>query len=225
MPCKRELKNVDLYNERFFVYSYSCIDQDNWSTEEDFKNFENDFLKYNNLLPSSNTSEQNTEELNKNTRVIEQVKYSRFGFTKQSATLMTSSIDFNNYTKLLFSFENEYFYTLIISLYQRIYLKIIENKFNKKKNVRNIRNKFIKFTKELWSNEITNSAVGTIIYEKWKEIFELEETYNEIKNKYDIVYKNLSIEKNNKANKIILIALIISLLLNIVNFIAIVKLL
>ena len=220
-----ELKNVDLYNERFFVYSYSCIDQDNWSTEEDFKNFENDFLKYNNLLPSSNTSEQNTEELNKNTRVIEQVKYSRFGFTKQSATLMTSSIDFNNYTKLLFSFENEYFYTLIISLYQRIYLKIIENKFNKKKNVRNIRNKFIKFTKELWSNEITNSAVGTIIYEKWKEIFELEETYNEIKNKYDIVYKNLSIEKNNKANKIILIALIISLLLNIVNFIAIVKLL
>ena len=33
-----ELKNVDLYNKRFFVYTYSCIDQDNWNKEEDFNN-------------------------------------------------------------------------------------------------------------------------------------------------------------------------------------------
>ena len=219
-----ELKDIDLYNKRFFVYSYSCIDQDCWNSENDFDTFENEFLKYNNLLPSSNTSRQNKEELDKNARIIDQIKYSRFGFTKQSGTLMTSSVDFNNYTKLLYSYENEYFYTLIISLYQRIYLKKLDNRFVKKKNLKRIRNKFVKFSRELWSNEITNSAVGTIIYNKWKEIFELEEIYNEIKNKYDTIYKDLNIEKNNRTNKVILIALIISLILNVINFIAITKL-
>ena len=46
----------------------------------------------------------------------------------------------------------------------------------------------------------------------------LEEIYSNIKNKYDVIYKDSSVEKENKVNKVILIALIVSLLLNIVNF-------
>lgn len=218
-----ELKDVDLYNKRFFVYTYSCIDQDNWNTEEDFENIQSDFLRYSNVLSNNDTLDFNIDEFDRNIGIIEQFKYSRFGFTKQSASLMSSSIDINNYTKLLFDYENEYFYTLVISLYQRIYLKKLENEFKSRKDINKIRRKFTKFTKELWLKEITNSVTGTIFYNKWKEVFELQEIYDEIKNKYDIIYKELNIEKSRNTNKIILVALVISLLLNILNFIALIK--
>ena len=58
-----------------------------------------------------------------------------------------------------------------------------------------------------------------------KEIFELQDIYEGIKNKYDVIYKESNIENNSKVNKIILVALAISLLLNIVNFIALLKIL
>ncbi len=219
-----ELKDVDLYNKRFFVYTYSCIDQDNWNIEDDFKDLESDFLRYSNVLPSNNTLDFVTNEYDKTIQMIEQFKYSRFGFTKQSASLMTSSMEISNYTKLLFDYENEYLYTLIISLYQRIYLKKLENQFKDKKDTNNIRNKFTKFTKEIWLKEITNSAVGTIFYNKWKQVFELQEIYDELKNKYDVIYKELNIDSSKNINKIIVITLVISLLLNIVNFIALLKL-
>ncbi len=219
-----ELKDVDLYNKRFFVYTYSCIDQDNWNNEDDFKNIESDFLRYSNALSSSNTLDFATNEFDKTIQTIEQFKYSRFGFTKQCASLMTSSIEISNYTKLLFDYENEYLYTLIISLYQRIYLKKLENEFKSKTDINSIRNKFTKFTKEIWLNEITNSVTGTIFYNKWRDVFELQEIYNEIKNKYDVIYKELKIEKTSKINSIIEIALAVSLLLNIVNLIVLLKL-
>lgn len=211
------LKDVDLYNKRFFVYTYSCIDQDNWNTEEDFENIQSDFLRYSNVLSSNDTLDFNIDEFDRNIGIIEQFKYSRFGFTKLSASLMTSSIDINNYTKLLFDYENEYFYTLIISLYQRIYLKKLENEFRSRKDINSIRRKFTKFTKELWLEEITNSVTGTIFYNKWKEVFELQEIYDEIKNKYDVIYKELNIENSSRVNKVILITLVISILLNILN--------
>lgn len=220
-----ELKDVDLYNKRFFVYTYSCIDQDNWNTEEDFKNIQSDFLRYSNVLSSNDTLDFNMDEFDRNIGIIEQFKYSRFGFTKQSASLMTSSVDINNYTKLLFDYENEYLYTLVISLYQRIYLKKLENEFKSRKDINKIRKKFTKFTKEIWLEEITNSLTGTIFYNKWREVFELQEIYDEIKNKYDIIYKELNIEKSRSTNKIILGALIISLLLNVINFITLINIL
>ena len=49
---------------------------------------------------------------------------------------MASNIDINNYTKLPFEYENEYLYTLIISLYQRICLKKIESDFKCKKDIK-----------------------------------------------------------------------------------------
>ena len=218
------LKNVDLYNKRFFVYTYSCIEQDAWNKEEDFINLEGNFLKYSNVLSNDETLDLNLKELNKNIQNIEQFKYSRFGFTKQSASLMTSSIDINNYTKLLFDYENEYLYTLLISLYQRIYLKKLSNSFKDKKDIKNLRKKFAKFTKEILLNEITNSVTGTVFYNKWREVFEIQETYDEIKNKYDVIYKDLKIEKINKDNKIIWFLLLASIFLNIFNLIAMMSL-
>ena len=219
-----ELENIDSYNKSFFVYTYSCVNQDIWNTEEDFEKIQSDFLRYSNVLSSNDSLDFNESQL-KDIKAIEKFKYSRFGFTKQSSSVITSSIDINNYTKLPFSYENEYLYTLIISLYQRIYLKKIQNNFNNNKDMNSIRKNFTKFTNEIWLNEITNSSTGTIFYNKWKKIFELQEIYNEIKNKYDVLYKSLNIDRTDNANKVILLVLGISLLFNIVNFIIIAKLL
>ncbi|MBQ3145236.1 MAG: hypothetical protein IJB90_01425 [Clostridia bacterium] len=220
----KELENIDLYNKRFFVYTYSCIEQEDWNEEEDFKNLENDFLKFSNVLSNNSTLDFDAKELKQSMYVNEQFRYARFGFTKQSASLMTSSIDINNYTKILFDYENEYLYTLIIGLYQRIYLKKLENDFKSKNDIEKVRKNFYKFTKEIALSEITNSLTGTMFYNKWKKIFELRDIYDEIKNKYDVLYKELNIDKNIKVNKFILIALVISLLLNVVNFVVLIRL-
>ena len=159
-----------------------------------------------------------------NVYINKQFKYARFGLTKQSSSLMTSSVDINNYTKILFDYENEYLYTLIISLYQRIYLKELENDFKSKNDIKIVRKRFYTFEKEINSAEITNSLTGTMFYNKWKKIFEIQDIYNNLKNKYDVLYKELNIDKTTKVNKFILIALAVSLLLNIVNFVALANL-
>ena len=215
-----ELEDVDLYNKRFFVYTYSCIDQDNWSSEEDFERIQSDFLRYSNVLPSNDTLDFNLNEFDKNIQTIEQFKYSRFGFAKNSASLLTSSIDINNYTKLLYDYENEYLYTLIISLYQRIYLKKLKNDFKHTKNINKVIKKFVKFTKEISFNEITNSTIGTIFYNKWKEVFEIQEIYKGIKNNYEL----LETDRNKRISKVVWILLLISMLLNVFNIIALIRL-
>ena len=213
------LKDLDLYNKRFFVYSYTCVDQDNWNSADDFKNIENDFIKYSNVLSNNSTLEFDNKELKSITQTIKPFKYAKFGFTKQSSSLMTSSADINNYTKILFEYENEYLYTLLICLYERIYLKKLENNFKEKDSLE----EFSKFTEELWTHEITNSMTGTMFFNKWKEVFELKAVYNQIRNKYDVIYKELKVDNNAKINKVIAIALVISLVLNVINFIALVK--
>jgi len=217
-------EETDLYNKRMFAFEYVCIDQENWNREEDFKNIENDFIKYTNLLSNNNTISFNSKDFKDNFQEIKGFKFAKFGFTKQSASLITSNVDINNYTKLLYDFEHEYLYTLIIALYQRIYLKKIEEKLNSKNNLESGIKNFYKYTNEIWYSEITNSLTGTMYYSKWKEIFESDKIYSNIKNKYEIIFKELKIEQNNKSNKIVSIALLVSLLLNIVNFIAIIKL-
>lgn len=218
-------QQIDLYNKRFFAYTYACIDQDNWKSEEDFKDLETDFLKFSNVLSGDSTLDFNPEELENTIQTLEQFRYAKFGFTKQSASLMASSIDINNYTKLLFDYENSYFYTLIISLYQRIYLKKLENDFKNKKDINKLRESFSKFTKEILLKEITNSVTGTIFYKKWRKVFELEEIYDELKNKYDILYKEMNIDRDKKVNRIILIALVISVIFNIINFVTLLSIL
>ncbi len=216
------LKGIDIYNQRFFVYTYNCIDQKDWNEDSDFDNLKEDFLKMTNVL--SHNSNQHCKETIQNIEDISKWKYAKFGFTKQSASLMVSNIDINNYTKLPFKYEHEYLYTLILSLHQRIYIKKINAEFKGKKDINIIRKNFTKFTKEIWTKEITNSETGSMLYSKWMETFELENNYDEIKTKYDVIYKDLGIKENTKTNKIITLILIISLILNVINLIALIKL-
>ena len=55
------------------------------------------------------------------------------------------------------------------------------------------------------------------------ETLELEKLYNQVKNKYDILYKDLNIEKNKTTTIIIAIILVSSLVFNILNFIVLMR--
>ena len=74
------------------------------------------------------------------------------------------------------------------------------------------------FTKNVWIQEITNDSTGTQIFNMWKQILETNEIYNDMRNKYNILYKELNIEKEAKTNKIISILLVVSLIVNIIIF-------
>ena len=72
----------------------------------------------------------------------------------------------------------------------------------------------------MWIQEITDDETGTLLNHKLQEVFELEKLYAEVKNKYDVLYKELNIERNRNSLIIISVILVISLILNILNFIA-----
>lgn len=145
------------------------------------------------------------------------------GFSKQGVVLFASSNDINNFTELPNRFENEYFYTYILNLYKQIYLKKLEVEFRNSSNLKIARKKFIEFTKNLWVQDITDDEIGSSINYKFGKIFELDRLYYEIKTKYDVLYKELNIEKNSKAITVVAIILVISLIFNILNYIELIK--
>lgn len=214
-----DTKKIDIDTDRFLTYAYTCIDQEEWNDKKSFENVENEFLKYANVLPSSYNSNFERENIKEDLKIISKWKYRRWGFTRLGSTLLASGIDMENYTKLPFAYENEYFYTYILALYQRIYLKKLMVEFKKSKKKEQMRKEFIKFTKELYLQDITDNDTGGLMYQRWKEVLEINELYLTVKEQYEVLYKELDIEKDKKVNKFILVVLAISLLLNIWNFI------
>ena len=207
---------LNLDTEKFLTYSYSCIDQSAWNQENGFEAIEHNFIKYANILPADNSRNFELEKV----KTFSKWKYAKLGLTKSGMVLFSSSQDMNNYTILPDEYENQYLYTYILNLYKKIYLKKLELEFKNASKVKKARKNFIDFTKNLWIQEITEDETGTLLNHKLQEVFELEKLYNEVKNKYDVLYKELNIEKNRKSTIMIAVILVISLIFNILNFIA-----
>lgn len=213
-------KKIDIDTNRFLTHAYTCIEQKDWNESKAFKGIEFEFLKYANVLPSSHKSSFDRKHM----QILSKMKFVKTGFTKEGTTVLASGIDTYNYTKLPYMFENEYLYTYILVQYQKIYLKKLEKEYKQANTAAQAREKFIHFTKKLWIHEITNDDMGSEWYKKCKSVAEVEKIYHTIKSKFDIAYQELNIEKENKINKVILCILGISLLLNIANFIVLMRL-
>ena len=212
-----EAAKYDIDTERFLSYSYACIEQDYWNEYRKFENIEHNFIKFTNIMPASNIASFIKDE----SVTISEWKYAKLGLTKQGITLFSSATEMNNYTILPEEFETQYFYTYILNLYKKIYLKKLGFEFINSKNLKKARNKFIEFTKKIWIQEITEDEAGTIINHRLNEVLELDSLYLSTKNKYDVLYKDLNIEKNSKSTIIIAFILLASLIFNIMNFIQI----
>lgn len=210
---------LDIDTERFLTYSYTCIDQEAWNSTKSFETIEQNFIKFANILPADNVANLKNGEMIS----FSKWKYAQIGISKQGATLMASSCDINNYTILPSDYETVYFYTYILALYKKIYLKKLSLEFKEQLKVKKTRKRFISFTKDLWIIDITEDENGTLLNHKLKEILELEELYYKVKSEYDLYYKELNISKDKTATIVMAIILGCSLVLNIVNFILLSK--
>lgn len=214
-----EAMKLDIDTERFLTFSYVCIDQENWNNTNEFDKIRSSYIKYLNVLPSDNSVNYSKEDM----KVISNWKYAKLGVTKQGVTLFSSSCDMNNYTVFPQEFEEQYLYTYILAMYTKIYLTKINLEFRQGTNVKKTRKEFIKFTEDLWINEVTQEDTGSLFYQNLKEVLKLNEIYFDTKNKYDILYKEMNIEKSAKNNVVIKIILIITLILNTINIIFLAK--
>ena len=210
-----EAMKLDVDTERFLTYSYVCIDQEAWNATNTFDTIEHNFIKYANILPADNSRSLEEEKVT----TVTKWKYAKIGLTKLGCTLFSSSADMNSYTILPDEYENQYFYTYILNLYKKIYLKKLERDFKNPRKVKETRKKFVEFTKKIWIQEITEDETGTILNKKIQETLDLEKLYIEVKSKYDILYKELNIEKNKRTTIVISVVLVLSLIFNILNFI------
>ena len=206
--------NLDI--ERFYTYSYTCVKQEAWNVTTSFEDIKNEFLKYVNIF--SNDSNTNSV-MCENSKIINLSKYSKVGISKLGVNLLSSDCDINNYTVLPVEYENQYFYTYILSLYLKVYLKKLNYEFKEGKDIETTRRKFINFTKNLWLQEITSDDMGSLFYTYIKDVLEIDKLYNDVKNKYNILYSELKIEKNEKLTGFIVLVLVATLFFNIINFI------
>lgn len=216
-----ESLKLDIDTERFLTYSYICIDQSAWGISHEFDEVKHYFDKYINILPADDI--KNIENNNKKIITMSKWKYAKMSLNKLGVMLFSSSEDMNNYTILPNEYENQYLYTYIINLYKKIYLKKIAVELKDPKKVKKARKKFIEFTKKMWIQEITEDEIGTMLNHKIQETLELEELYNEVKTKYDVLYKDLNIEKNKRVTILIGLVLVISLVFNVLNFVILAK--
>jgi len=214
-----ETKKTNIDVNRFLVYSYVCLDQEYWSSEDDFKKIENEFYKYANILPSTFNSRFENQQL----KLVDLGQYIKVGITRSGMNMITSSINTFNYTKLTNDHENQYLYTYLLSLYKGIYLKKLQKELREKENLKQTKEHFRKFTSQLWSLEMTNDDNGNLLANKIAEALELSKVYQLVKDEYDVGYKNQKIEKNITLNKILIGILVISLIFNIINFIMIIS--
>lgn len=214
-----ETLKLDIDTQSFLTYSYVCIDSEAWNISKSFEDIEYNFIKYANFLPADNSADL---ELNEAT-IFSEWKYAKMGFSKQGVVLFASSSDINNFTELPNKFENEYFYTYILNLYKKIYLKKLEVEFRDSSNLKMARKKFIEFTKNLWAQDITDDEIGSNINYRLIKGLELGRLYYEIKTKYDVLYKELNIEKNSKAIIVVAFILVLSLIFNVLNYIELIR--
>ena len=205
-----ESMKLDIDTERFLTFSYVCIDQENWNSTNEFDKIRNSYMKFLNILPSDNSINYSKEDM----KVISKWKYAKLGITKQGVTLFSSSCDINNYTVFPQEFQEQYLYTYILAMYTKIYLKKINLEFRQGTKIKKTRKEFIKFTQDLWINEVTSEDTGSIFYQYLKEVLELNAIYFDTKNKFDILYKELNIERNTKINIAIAILLVATLIIN-----------
>ncbi len=222
---KENNNNKQVANSQFYTYSYLCLDNKEWNEKNEFEKIGNEFYKYVNVLPNNYSSDFNKENLEMNMHLIDKFKYSKIGLTNLSSNLMCSGVDIYNFTKLPYEFENQYFYTYIFGLYKKMFLRKTNLEINNIETLKKVRSKFAKFTKEIWNEEVTSDDTGTLYNKTLHKTLELDKLYGEIEKKYEILYKDLNIEKNNEYSSVIILLLIFSLGFNTMNILFILYLL
>ena len=213
----KEAIKLNLDTDRFITYSYACIGQEDWNENTNNELLKKEFYKFANVESADYIIDSGNSEIKNNMSIIEKSKNEIYGCSNVGTILLTSDVNSENYTKVPHKFERQYLYQYIFNLYKKIYLKKINYDLRKVDKLKTAKQEFIYFTQDIWIEEITNDNIGTLLDKEWKKILKLQELYIQVKNKYDLLYKNSNIEETAQTNKVIVIILILLLLMNIIS--------
>lgn len=206
-------------DEEFYTFSYLCID-DIYTNDGNNKNILKDvYSRYSRILHSNYDIEDLEEEtmISKNMKELKNVNIC---ITKMSSMLLCSDIDPFNFTVLPQDYETKMLYTYLITLYQKLFLlminkEIISGNTKKQRFGQIILNEFIS---KMWYNEITLSEKGNTYYENLKKILEVNKIFDDIQIKSKIMLRYNRTRNSNIFYKIMGIIGIISVGLNIYQY-------
>ena len=211
-------KKANIGNDKFFVYSYACLDQKDWNENTESDALNNLFEKYRSVQPA-NSQMIDDEYATKNSN-IEEIKsvyknqYIRYGFTMSSTVLFTSNINTTNFTVVPQKFESEYLYMYILILYKKMTLNKLNYQFKNK--FKEAEKGFLDFAKRLWIQDITNEEFGNRLEKVWNEKLDIEDTFVKLKSEYDVTYKKYNVEELNKNNIVTLVIVAVILVINVI---------
>ena len=97
-------------------------------------------------------------------------------------------------------------------------MKKIDFEFQKTQDTKSACKKFVDFTKKLWIQEVTDEEVGSWINLSISKKLEIDKLYFEVKNQFDVLYKNMKIERNSKITLVLVGVLVVTLVFNILNY-------
>lgn len=210
-----ELIKTNFDNEKMMVYSYCCLDQNFWNDDTEDEFIDSMFEKYRMILPAGKQIPDKIGE-KKSTQILDS-KFVRYGISSSGTVLLTSDIQTQNYTIIAQKFESEYLYTYILELYKKLLLKTISQNFNKTGDFKKVEQSFLKFTKNLWIQELTEDEFGNVLASRWIEYLKTEEIFFRLKNKYDILYKKYNVEEVSQKNGKFAIAIVVLIVIGVIN--------
>ena len=195
-----------------FTYSYVCLDESEWSNENDFKDIENDFYRLQYVCESSSQGKYNNECKRLIENRYSRFQYSMFGFSNESGVVLVSEKENYNITKLPHYFDKVYIYMVLLALYQRIRLLNFSQALlnSSKSRVTIMQNRLTEFVHFSWFSQITNSEHGADIWKKWQEAFGLTELFEEVHKEYQEYYDDIVSEGQNGINVVLMIVYILS---------------
>lgn len=187
---------INLDTNRLITYSYTCLDHTAWNESTDILSLEKEFEKYRSIKPAN----EQVNDITYQKDCVYKEKYLYYGFSNNSTVLLTSDNNIQNYTEILFEYENSQLYHFIYYLHQKIYLNKLNYEIKQAKNFENMKLKFINFAKNDWIYEITNNINGVILDQYFRKEQLLDDTFMRLKSKYDLLYKEYEVSKINKRN-------------------------
>ncbi len=211
---KIENKKLDMDENLFLVYTYACLESSYWNKESDFENIENEFIKLAEVKPGDVNLKVDYDKLS----ILSNSTYLKIRVNNNCVAAICSSADTENYTRFPELYENQYLYTYILTLHQKYYLKKINVEFNNKPE--QAIKKLINFSNNILISEMTTDSFGQKFYKRCKEKYNLNEIYNETRNKYDIFYKKIKIDENIKSNLILSLLLGLGIIIGSINLIS-----
>ncbi len=203
------------YYDKLFTYTYVCLDEKSWNKPEDIDKIRNNFYKLQYNMDTKNTSMFNHEYDKINENVYSRWEYSLFGFSRESGLIMASEKEKYNITYMPHTFEKNYFYMLLLAIYQRISLINLSQELisGDKTKANKLQGELTRFTRITWFSQITNSENGMDIWKKWQNAFELQDLYEEVHRQCREYYDMVSASVQDRISSILFIISIASVVL------------